>query len=274
MSDSTTIQARIYFKAPLMADHNEVYAALRGDWLPSLDVPVVYRRDSTHADAEHWIDIQYGQAQSPFLGALWHVYAEYLDAVWVRWLAPHEHHDSIASSHAPNAPLIPRACRYAFDTLTVTWGTDDATPAGDFGLTWARDGIMWHADGLQEAYLAGNPRTRLSWVMSPTLPSATSWVCAEPIGDLLFGRWLTQEPITEWLGMPPRLQTAGRIFGKHANQLDFYHAQRLVRRTVRLVSAQASLWWEFNLDDWDNCADTEWQQYHREYCAGMGILGL
>ena len=254
MADIAVVQMRLYLHEPETLDHNHVlHLLLQGD-TPLYEVPVVFRADAHN----RWLDLQYGEVEQPDLTALYETYAPIVESVWFRWLERFADFDQLCVSVDPaEAPLICGICTYQFDSIRVTW-RDHAT-LNNFGFDWYKDGNVWTVS-LNETYYAGNHRSRLTWDIAPTYDTPTSWVSGEPISDWLFGRWVNNKPIEEWRGMPRRLQTIGRVFSKWARQIEFFYRGRLVR--VNVWDDDNDMWWELNLDDWDNCAAPEWLDYH------------
>lgn len=116
-------------------------------------------------------------------------------------------------------------------------------PVGD---EWqAREPSLWEA-GIRGSYLAGNDRCGMLSDRDLPMPTLTTPTCARRLrsGDL---RWAKQD-------MPSEVRVWEPFVAARATEIAFVHGGRI----VRLYRRQEWGWFEWLLDDWDNCTDSDW----------------
>lgn len=186
------------------------------------------------------IYVQYGEKWSPTsVSDAWDGFDEHLDAMWVRWYDDGGDHDRIFIFTGDFGES--RLCRYGFDSVRL-----HATEPPGAGWRFVRPGV-WEAD-LSGTYLAGNDRCNLL----AELPRMSS--CTTPVrGHGLSGPWELY-PSDEF---PPAAHDLAPLVNAIAEGLEFcWH-----RRPARVYQKRGGWWWQWNLDDWDNCRDPVWLAY-------------
>lgn len=246
MANITTTQVRlIYNQSPPQAD--DVLAMLLEPDGKSYYVPTHVRQDVVN----QCIDLQYGARWFPVhIEDVWEKYQSVLDAMWCRFYDEGGDHDSILwRDHATENRR--QLCRYGFDELHILWG--DNINIEETDLEWEKQGDTWTVQ-TEGSYLAANNRSDLMNNM-PRIKTNTTSVWARGCRDLYW----TLDEIT------PALGNLASIVEHVAERIEFYWKKRLVRAKYKYnETSQRGTpinWYDYCLDDWDNCFDENWLVY-------------
>jgi hypothetical protein len=185
-------------------------------------------RHGDHPDWQNnpvWLDIQYGAKWGPAPGpdTLWeHRERHEIAALWVRWFDEGGDFDAIYTMTDKESE---RPCRYAFDEVEVR----------------SAEGVERRR--LAGTYLCGNDRVLPRYsrmVPSPTTePGSTNSVLRDV---------QPQEAADVLTELRPRAQ-----------EISLFYRRRLVHLSRRHKQGWEG-WYDFGLDDWDNCADEEFRR--------------
>ncbi|MFT3764567.1 MAG: hypothetical protein QM820_03480 [Minicystis sp.] len=198
----------------------------------------------TYDDYPHGrVYTQHGDKWCPSgIDRAWERYGRFLEAIWVRWYDDGGDHDIIFVYTAGEAG--PRAwCRYGFDRVRVRGA--DALGRSLSPSVWRPDGPgAWVAD-IEGSYMAGNDRSDVL-ADDPALPSRTTPVRGRTLGRGTL-RWAADDMPAVVIQAEPAILADGAEV-----ELQWRG------RATRVYQRRGERWWDFCLDDWDNCVDDGW----------------
>jgi hypothetical protein len=201
------------------------------------------------------IYVQHGEKGSPTgVVRAWERFGRFLDAIWVRWYDSGADHDAIfryaGDGYGPSV-----RCRYAFDAVRLRPAAGFEPPV--LGRAWRpAEGGAWLTDS-SGSYFAGNDRSVFSTERGMPLPSRTTPVGARLLIPAL--GWAADDMPDEWT----RIEA---VVSAQAAEVEFLHR----RRPTRVYRRHDGRWWQWPLDDWDNCADPGWEADRRSDEGGGG----
>ena len=214
-------------------------------------VPTWFELDETR----NRLNLQYGAKWGAYPDDVWDKYSSQLKALWVR---SNNEDGSVDQIYHLNESMTwsgearPRDCVYTFDEVRLTWLPDQASPPLPDG--WQADGRGWRI-ARPGTYLAYNDRSdvladaldQLS-IPTPTTPT----YCGPFHYDL---DWQDRQ-------MPPFLTALEPTIQAQAAEVDFWWQGRLVGHQERREVEGQIYWYNFSMDDWDNCTDQEWRTFN------------
>jgi hypothetical protein len=251
MANIATVFVRLYLRdggLPGVSDIEILSALLNGDgggqWGGrSYCVPIVLG----YAGGARCIDVQYGARWSPggSPDGLYGLVGGRIRSLWVRWFDSGADYDEIYAIDA-SGESEHRFCRYGFDAIRAHRAHRESRAPGD---AWPEGPLPFQASGdailvtIAGSYLTGNDRSNLSEEVIPTMTT--------PAGAM--GGSLTSID-------PPEAQAFVTSCEEWATRIEWLWRGRVVHTAVRSRTPKKDRglweWYQYSMDDWDNCVDT------------------
>ncbi|MEL7084412.1 MAG: hypothetical protein AAGM36_07910 [Cyanobacteria bacterium J06597_1] len=192
----------------------------------------------------------------------WATYAEFIEAIWVRYYNDGDDYDVLSRFSGPGTmkyqpykrsqnKLRCELCQYGFDEILIG-GLEEPSGYLDADWTPTQLGGIW-STRIQGHYLSGNARNDCYSTRKP-LTSPTT-----PINGLIYDKLFeprSMQTYFRWQAakLPPELvEIESRIY-RDASHVEF----KWRGRTTRLYQQYDHRWWEWRMDDWDNCINPGW----------------